>query len=625
MDSSSGGTLEQFLRSIQSDEHSTLEFLGNDQVSELICHKLRLTSGKKTNPERTRYRDLWLARDRNLLPIRSLYQDCTVHATLPSSMAYSTDLREIKPGIWCSTRTNQLSFEIAPSGLAVSRVTLRQRCDTLVEEISLEPIVADNLFSELAVQQGTNVRVIDDEHRLLGQFLQPATGKIEISPESLQKMLDEGRQQQDELEQRQVDEIQSYIASIDTSHGRFADSATGRLLNQLEQYNKHPELLFNQAWRSDLWQRTIKSIVELGPDSVPELIAELETTNDDNMLRCLGFMLRALNDPRAIPALIRAIPKTFRDPYGEFSLRSKDPELTKFFKQHEAAWLYQSEDSYRLHRPLREICEALRHITGGQFRGDDFDENFRFGLPSELRRKQAKNHEVAKLWADWWNQHSNEFEVDEKYKHVDVPDPVFVKTPRFGSFFRTMGQNEGLLLSSTAEPRARRVFYDLDNDRAAILPNKWRTADQAESHGEEIVKWAIDEGFDLMGTECVSAETGANVFVIRELGMRAWELKPDRWNNETLKEKLENLIEDSRRVNGLLLHHDPASDRDDPTATAPFLVITAEGTVAIISIGIEVHDDSEKPGTFFSGESDLNPKANAKGRRFSVRYLHEIE
>ena len=132
-------------------------------------------------------------------------------------------------------------------------------------------------------------------------------------------------------------------------------------------------------------------------------------------------------------------------------------------------------------------------------------------------------------------------------------------------------------------------------------------------------------GFDLMGKQSVSADTGADVFAIRELDVRAWELKTDRWSKETLKKKLEDLIDDSRPVNGLLVHLDTASDRDDPTATAPLLVITAEGTVAIISIGIEVHDDSEKPGTFFSGESDLNPKANAKGRRYSVRYLHEVE
>lgn len=52
------------------------------------------------------------------------------------------------------------------------------------------------------------------------------------------------------------------------------------------------------------WLKSMKEIVELGPDVVPDLVVELDNTNDEWMLRCLAFILRAINDKRAIPALI---------------------------------------------------------------------------------------------------------------------------------------------------------------------------------------------------------------------------------------------------------------------------------------------------------------------------------
>ena len=51
----------------------------------------------------------------------------------------------------------------------------------------------------------------------------------------------------------------------------------------------------------------LKALVDEGPAAVPELIAELDATDDDIMLRNLGFILRAIGDKRAVPALIRAL------------------------------------------------------------------------------------------------------------------------------------------------------------------------------------------------------------------------------------------------------------------------------------------------------------------------------
>ena len=64
----------------------------------------------------------------------------------------------------------------------------------------------------------------------------------------------------------------------------------GRLLDELVEQNASNDRFH------DSWCRVLKSIVDLGPEAVPELIAELEASKSDLMLRCLGFTLRAIND-----------------------------------------------------------------------------------------------------------------------------------------------------------------------------------------------------------------------------------------------------------------------------------------------------------------------------------------
>ncbi len=91
-----------------------------------------------------------------------------------------------------------------------------------------------------------------------------------------------------------------------------AADAVGRsvsdLLEQLEEMNSSPERF------SDEWADQLRRIVLIGPEAVPDLVRELDRTSNDMMLRCLGFVLRAIGDQRAIPALIRSIPKTLRPP-----------------------------------------------------------------------------------------------------------------------------------------------------------------------------------------------------------------------------------------------------------------------------------------------------------------------
>ena len=104
------------------------------------------------------------------------------------------------------------------------------------------------------------------------------------------------------------------------------DTPTGRLLDRLDVQNAGP------ARFNDPWLRTLKEIADLGPAAVPELAEELDATNDQMMMRCMAFTLRAIDDKRAVPAPIRKIPKTFLPPGSDMSLHSYDDELAELRK-----------------------------------------------------------------------------------------------------------------------------------------------------------------------------------------------------------------------------------------------------------------------------------------------------
>ena len=56
---------------------------------------------------------------------------------------------------------------------------------------------------------------------------------------------------------------------------------------------------------SKRWAKAAFDLVQIGKPAVPALIEELDRTTENRPLRSLGFTLRAIGDPRAVPALIR--------------------------------------------------------------------------------------------------------------------------------------------------------------------------------------------------------------------------------------------------------------------------------------------------------------------------------
>jgi hypothetical protein len=385
-----------------------------------------------------------------------------------------------------------------------------------------------------------------------------------------------------------------------------ADTAAGRLLDKLEQFNAGSALF------SDTWLRTLKAIVALGPDAVPDLIAELDNTNDDQMLRCCGFALRAIGDRRAVPALIRAIPKTLRPAGSDMGLLAKDAELARWAQQHDLDTGSTADNSYGFGRPVREIFGALESLTGQKMREEELYHVFLDGLESQRQMKRELFHREAKRWADWWEANAGKF----------VQDPAYARAMGLGMRYKTSGGNSNWVLESIYDPKAERAFFDLDTSRAAALPEKWRGGEKLPPL-DEILAWAREEGFDLMGTEHEAAD-GQRYYALRGVDLKTWELPASRWKLQSNDITVDELRAEGRLGGELLFHVEPGSDAPSPQATAPFLFLTREGTPGLLFVGIEVKDDSLKPGGIVLGDSERDPVAFNKGRRFAYTFFEEL-
>ncbi len=400
-----------------------------------------------------------------------------------------------------------------------------------------------------------------------------------------------------------------------------ADTPTGRLLDNLEEQNASPERF------KDPWLRTLKRIVDLGPAAVPELIDELDATDKDMMMRCLGFTLRAIGDKRAVAALIRAIPKTLIPPNSDMAIRAEDVELAKFARQHDLSRsLDGNGHGYSFCRPVREVFGALEKLTGQNLGEEELFNVDLEGIEVQKRLKRELFNRTAEKWANWWESHAADLIKDPAFSRVNLTKKpaTATETARAGAHYKTTGEHNNWVLRSIFDPKPEISFYDLDTGRTAALPEKWRDPKTVQSRLDEIFAWAAKEGFDLMGTEYVGPN-GERTYALRAIGLRTWELGPQWWKKESRDTTLEGMQQEGTPVEGLLLHRDRDTKTIDPKAIASFFYITREGTPGLLFVGIEVKDDSLKPGGSMRDDFELDPVAFWKGRRFGYSELEVLK
>ncbi|MDO8945071.1 MAG: hypothetical protein Q7U75_17955, partial [Desulfobacterales bacterium] len=251
---------------------------------------------------------------------------------------------------------------------------------------------------------------------------------------------------------------------------------------------------------TELWCSLMRDLVAIGRDAVPPLCAELDQTNDDRTLRRLGFALRALGDPRAVPALIRALPRTLLPSSSDYGLIVEDPDLMTFMQRHD---LDEGKPGshFGLGRPPREIVGALHKLTG-QNLGDI--EIFSIMLSEDPRRQVLQRRlyvRQARRWQEWWDAHWRELTDDataQKVNLVLADDDLPAATAKLGPDSILSDGFTGATLSPAVQQGQHAWhFFDLDT---GYRP-KWPThipQDEAKFDPQQLAHWAAENGVDLM-------------------------------------------------------------------------------------------------------------------------------
>ncbi len=334
---------------------------------------------------------------------------------------------------------------------------------------------------------------------------------------------------------------------------------------------------------TELWCSLMRELVAVGAPAVPQLCAELDHTSEQFMLRRLGFALRAIGDPRAVPALIRSIPKTLHAPLSDYGLLVEDKELTTFMQLHDLG--NEREEYFDLGRPAREIFGALHKLARKNL--DDFAlqqltlVEDRHG--QALQRRMIQQH--ARRWQAWWEEHYREFVDDEAYARVGlaieeaITPPKRAESPRK---LRSVGRSEGMMLSPPSEENPFATFFlDLDTDLELKWPKHIARGNSTEQL-TELSAWAAETGVDLM---CVDyqPDVGKATYALRGFNLRLREVSlHDARNIE--RRVASGKLSEGEPVGELLLHYDRESRRFLPEANAAFIYITREGGMGMIEV-----------------------------------------
>ncbi len=377
------------------------------------------------------------------------------------------------------------------------------------------------------------------------------------------------------------------------------------------------------------WAAAIRELIEIGKPAVPKLIEELDRTERGNMLRALGFVLRGIDDQRAVPALIRAIPRILHAGGGDFGLRiDDDPELAKFMAQYDNESGNGSSDGYFSYgATLREIMPALEKLTGKKLPREDIRFVSLVGGTKQRRIKQEIFLKFAQQWADWWSKNWQRYVKDEGEAQLDrikqsldqyaqaisqdsteesqtgrvmlgvgvnseagLVSPIILDEQNFDwwRFPRgpnvTIGEGTHNSLIRSFEESPSNGFLDLDSGRRPRPTEELIKTSAGHKPSKELLAWAEREGVDLITIKIKPPGGDESYYAFQPLGMKVWRIDNSRYDN--LQEELRHgkKFELPKPWKGPLAQVDEKSGAYDAKLTTSFLFITKEGICGKLQI-----------------------------------------
>ena len=355
---------------------------------------------------------------------------------------------------------------------------------------------------------------------------------------------------------------------------------------------------------TEVWCLLMQELVAIGKPAVLPLCKEFEATDEQRMMRRLAFALRAIGDPRAVPTLIRVLPKTLQPPMSDYGLIVEDQNLLKFMQDHS---LDQGRGGthFSFGRPIRETHAALVQLTGRKEDGGPLATTKRSDDPRAQAIAERLYYDAAQDWTAWWESHWQESGVSESFSKVNLPayvPPDLAHLPHGLELTENAKLGDrwsGTVLTpiGDADPGAT-YFLDLDTKRRFHWPQDFEVKATSDSL-TAIKAWARQQGADLM---CVHRldQDGNSVATLTLVGMTAWEIDPSvAAGIDKIIQK--GAIPTGRAVEEYLQHASAEVEHSLKTEIgSSFLYLTSEeglGVITITDIVTEARDISGLPAS----------------------------
>ena len=338
----------------------------------------------------------------------------------------------------------------------------------------------------------------------------------------------------------------------------------------------------------DVYTAQIKELSEIGAPAVLALAAALEKTSSDAALRLIPFTLRAIGDARAVPALIRAFPKTLRPSGSDCGMTVGDRDLLRFMQTHDIEGVEgreRSRNDFGLGRPVREVAVALRKLTGTEHNEAEVFSTFLSGGEPQRALQRKAFWQVARNWADWWNSNSSRLVQDAAFAEVNLralprsPDrlstgPIKVADGMSLSILSPLesGRDCALGLGLSRRVEVPKAILENANDRV------------------KVGAWAAEAGADLAGAVFRDPESGKDFYCLRGFDLQAWEVGNENWDKaEAMIERGGYRVKEAL-AGEFLMHYDAGERRYRPEKKATFVFMTRDGLEGMLRVTAQVTD-----------------------------------
>jgi hypothetical protein len=150
---------------------SSTEFVGTDAVNGLNCVKLRMAIEYGSKVKKTDYRFVWLAVDRNYLPVRTEAIQSIMSETIPIEIGQVTEFKEVEPGIWFPAEVRvDVHHDL---DLRNGIVKISNGDKYTLSRISLNPDHPERYFSDVDFPPGTLVNEVKNGKIIRNYVVKP--------------------------------------------------------------------------------------------------------------------------------------------------------------------------------------------------------------------------------------------------------------------------------------------------------------------------------------------------------------------------------------------------------------------------------------------------------------------